>query len=187
MSTANYGDPNYWNIRYAQCDGDMFDWLENYESLQSLLELYIKKDHRILITGCGNARFSEDLYDAGYKNIWNIDISEVVIEQMKERNKNRTNMYYEVMDVCQLKYPDNFFDIVIDKSIIDTLLCGNNAFVYTALMLKEGQRVIKENGGIYFAVSYGTPATRTVHFRRDFLSWTVKDFILHPDKKDLTE
>ena len=35
---------------------------------------------------------------------------------MKERNKHRCHMYYEQMDVCDLKYPDNFFDIAIDKS-----------------------------------------------------------------------
>ena len=41
------------------------------------------------------------------------------------------------MDVCDLKYENNFFDIIIDKSTIDTLLCGNDAFVTVALMMKE--------------------------------------------------
>ena len=47
---------------------------------------------------------------------------------MKERNLNRKEMVYEVMDVCNLKYEDNFFDFVFDKSTIDTLLCGEHAF-----------------------------------------------------------
>ena len=92
---------------------------------------------KILILGCGNANFSEDLYDAGYENIWNIDISSVCIEQMKERNKNRKKMVYEVMDVCDLKYPDNFFDVAIDKSTIDAILCGDNPYLNTLLLLKE--------------------------------------------------
>lgn len=79
---------------------------------------------------------------------------------MKERNKHRSNMYYEVMDVCNLKYPDNFFDIAIDKSTIDALLCGDNAFVLVALMMKETQRVLKEKGN-YFGISYGKPNTRS--------------------------
>jgi EEF1A lysine methyltransferase 4 len=37
---------------------------------------------RILIIGCGNAVFSEDLYDDGFKNQLNVDISPVVIKQM---------------------------------------------------------------------------------------------------------
>lgn len=34
---------------------------------------------RILVLGCGNADFSEDLYDDGYTNVVNVDISSVVI------------------------------------------------------------------------------------------------------------
>ena len=40
------------------------------------------------------------------------------------------------MDVRQIKYPDNSFDIAIDKSTIDALLCGDNAFINVALMMK---------------------------------------------------
>ena len=83
---------------------------------------------------------------------------------MRERNKERSLMMYEVMDVCDLKYEDNYFDIVIDKSIIDTILCGENSHLYTCLMLKEGQRVIKQDGGIYLSISYGKPETRSLHF-----------------------
>ena len=76
----NYGDPIYWDVRYTQCDGSMFDWLESYQSLKSILNEYLKPEHKILVLGCGNANFSEDLYDAGYHNIWNVDISSVVIQ-----------------------------------------------------------------------------------------------------------
>ena len=64
----NYGDPLYWDERYTKCEGTMFDWLEDFESLKGLLEQYIKPEHKMLILGCGNANFSEDLYDAGYQN-----------------------------------------------------------------------------------------------------------------------
>lgn len=133
----NYGDPLYWDLRYKNTDGSMFDWLEDFNSLRGLLEKHLKPEHKILILGCGNANFSEDLYDAGYHHIHNIDISSVVIEQMRERNKERTEMLYQVMDVCDLKYPDNYFDIIIDKSTIDAVLCGDNAYLNTAMLLKE--------------------------------------------------
>jgi 2-polyprenyl-3-methyl-5-hydroxy-6-metoxy-1,4-benzoquinol methylase len=38
------------------------------------------KSARVLILGCGNAEFSEDMYQDGYINLYNIDISSVVIE-----------------------------------------------------------------------------------------------------------
>ena len=47
------------------------------------------KDIKIMVPGCGNAEFSEDLYDAGFENQVNIDISEVVIKQMAERNEEK--------------------------------------------------------------------------------------------------
>lgn len=57
---------------------------------------------------------------------------------MAKRNFSRNKMKYEVMDCCNLKYEDNFFNVVIDKSTIDAILCGDNAYLNTALMLKEG-------------------------------------------------
>ena len=56
--------------------------------------------------GCGNAEFSEDMYDDGYKNIINIDIATNVIDQMKARNKSRKNMTFETMDVRDMKFDD---------------------------------------------------------------------------------
>lgn len=183
-----YGDPTYWDDRYAKNAGSMFDWLEDYNSLKAILSQYLKPEYKILVIGCGNANFSEDLYDAGFPHIYNIDISKVVINQMKKRNAHRKLMKWEFMDCCKLTYPDNFFDIAIDKSTIDALLCGDNSYVITALMLKESQRVIKENGGIYLAISYGKPETRSMHFQRKFLSWTLKEYVLtmanHKDEEE---
>ena len=78
----NYGCPVYWDKRYTKTGIDgTFDWLETYESLKGLLaEFMPHKDMKILVLGCGNAEFSEDLYDAGFKNQLNIDISSVCIQ-----------------------------------------------------------------------------------------------------------
>jgi len=75
----NYGDPKYWDKRYSENEGSMFDWLEDYRSLKPLLKDLLKPESKILVLGCGNAEFSEDLYDDGYHFIYNIDISSVVI------------------------------------------------------------------------------------------------------------
>lgn len=133
----NYGDPKYWDKRYAENDGSMFDWLEDYRSLKPLFQDILTPESKILVLGCGNAEFSEDLYDDGYHNVYNIDISSVVIQQMTERNKERVGMKYEVMDVRDITYPDGYFDVAIDKSTIDALLCGDNAYLNVAKMMKE--------------------------------------------------
>jgi ubiquinone/menaquinone biosynthesis C-methylase UbiE len=66
------------------------------------------------------------------------------------------------MDVRDLKYEDNSFDLAIDKSTIDALLCGDNSYLNVAIMTKEIQRILKV-GGIYMIVSYGQPENRTFH------------------------
>ena len=62
------------------------------------------------MVGCGNSRLSEDMYDVGYHNITNIDISDTVIRQMTERNgKKREEMTFEKMDVTQVGEDFSFF------------------------------------------------------------------------------
>ena len=98
---------------------------------------------------------------------------------MGDRNKHREHMKYEVMDVRDIKYPDGYFDAAIDKSTIDALLCGDNAYVNVAMMMKEVQRVLKP-GGHYIAISYGKPESRAYHFEREHLSFQMKQFVLYP-------
>ena len=84
----NYGDPMYWEDRYKNQTGKTFDWLEDYETLKSIIEDFKleKTSSKILNLGCGNAEMSEDMYKDGYEAIDNVDISETVIKQMRERN-----------------------------------------------------------------------------------------------------
>jgi len=128
--------------------------------MQGLLTEFIKKDDLIINLGCGNGQFHEDMYDDGYTDILNIDISSVVIEQMQARSKERPEMLFQVMDVTNLDIcTDGMFDVAIDKSTIDALLCGDHSLLMVATMLKEAQRVIKP-GGYYIAISYGKPKNR---------------------------
>ena len=57
-------------------------------------------------------RLSAQLYESGYRNITNCDISEVCINQMKQRYKDMDSMDWVVKDACKLDYPDNSFDLV---------------------------------------------------------------------------
>lgn len=90
----NYGDPQYWEERYKTQPNTTFDWLEDYDTLKPIIDEFKldKEKAKVLVLGCGNAEYSEHMYDDGYNNIYNIDISEVVIENMKARNKTREYM-----------------------------------------------------------------------------------------------
>jgi hypothetical protein len=86
----NYGDQKYWEDRYNVQQGSTFDWLEDYETLKPLMdEFKLDKDEsKTLVLGCGNAEFSEHMYNDGYKIIYNIDIAQNVIDNMKDRTKD---------------------------------------------------------------------------------------------------
>ena len=178
----NYGDISYWEQRYKDTEYTTFDWLENYPTLKEIfISLNIPKDTaKILNLGCGNSELSENMYDDGYHNIKNIDISQSVIKLMADRSKDRSEMTYEVMDVRDIKYESNFFDLAIDKSTIDALLCGDDAFINVAKMIKEVQRVLKV-GGYYMIISYGTPEYRLMHLKRKFEKFKIEILKIEKD------
>ena len=100
---------------------------------------------KILMFGCGNADLSADMYDHGYKNITNVDFSKVVIEQMVKRNSvERPRMTWKVVNITDMSvFKTDTFDIILDKSAIDSLFCTDDYILQVASMLKEAQRVLK--------------------------------------------
>ena len=180
----NYGDKKYWIERYDEQNGTTFDWLEDYESIKPiLLNLHIKKESRILNVGCGNSEFSEKMYDEGYNHNYNIDICQNVIDYMKSRNKDKKGLHFDVMDVCDMSYKDETFDLIVDKSTIDALLCGYHSFMIVAKMLKEISRVLK-TGGYYVIISYGKPESRMIHLERDHLAFETQIYTIKRQDED---
>ena len=52
-----------------------------------------------------------------------------------QKVEGQVGMVYEVMDVRDMRYEDEMFQLVIDKSTIDALLCGAQPYIDTAKML----------------------------------------------------
>ena len=81
------------------------------------------------------------------------------------------------MDTRDLDYEEHFFDLIIDKSTMDALLCGDQSFLNVAIMTKEIQRVLKI-GGIYLIISYGQPENRIPHLEREHLSFEIQIYTI---------
>ena len=171
----NYGEKNYWEQRYESQKGKTFDWLENYETIKPIIEnLEIKKDSLILNVGCGNSELSEKMYDYGYINNFNIDICPNVINYMKERNKSKKGLIFKEMDVRDMnEFEDETFDLIIDKSTFDSLLCSEQSFINIDLMTREISRILKI-GGIYLIISYGRPEFRLFYLNKKNLSFDIQ-------------
>ena len=80
----NYGEAQYWDERYKEQEGTVFDWLKNWADIKETIEQNAikvdKSEMKILNIGCGNSPLCEEMYDEGYKHIYNMDISSVCIQ-----------------------------------------------------------------------------------------------------------
>jgi len=174
----DYGNRHFWDERYAEKgDGPCFDWYQDWTMLGPLLKPYLKDpmSFEILIPGCGNSKLGADLYDRGYRNITNVDISEVVVNIMADRFRDRDQMEFTAMDARNLELiPDNTFDLIIDKALLDALLCSDDNIISANRLVREMFRVLKP-GGTYVIVSHGPPDTRIGYLRRPAqgLVWSV--------------
>ncbi len=120
-SREEYARANFWEDRYVE-NGGFFDWYAEFPELKVSFDEYgIEKEDKILMVGCGNSKLSDQMYQNGYQNIVNIDISPTVIEQMKGKFPY---MVWEVMDATKMTYPDGDFDVIIDKGTLDALISG---------------------------------------------------------------
>ena len=63
------------------------------------------------------------MFDDGYENITNIDISQTSIKAMNQLYKEKgPNFKYIQMDVRAMEFAENSFDAVIDKGTFDSVV-----------------------------------------------------------------
>lgn len=104
------------------------------------------------------------MYEDGYENIVNIDISNTVVRYMEDKVKSRCpNMSYKQMDVLDMsEINSGDFHVVLDKGTLDSILCGDNSVSNAEKMLSEVYRVLNANG-VYICITYGSEEHRK-HF-----------------------
>ena len=56
-------------------------------------------------------------------------------------------LQYDVMDVCErIDYPNNSVDLIIDKGLLDAVLCGEGFLERVNRLMSECWRVLKPKG-----------------------------------------
>jgi len=150
----NYSKKEYWDYHYKFNKQEQYDWLQTYLQLKPFITNYLKKEYAYLVIGCGNALYSGEMYDDGYKNIINIDYSKEVIEVMSQRNATRPDMKWIYADATDMSiFKNEEFDVIIDKSVLDSIMCSEEAERLCDKMSTEVRRVTK-TGGHWLVVSY---------------------------------
>ena len=130
-------------------------------------------DGSILVVGCGSSLLPIDLYKyhEGQSHIICLDYSSSCISQLINSWGSRSNMSFVVGDATRLEnIPDianvkGRIDAIIDKGLIDALMCGEGWNGDVERLLTSAARQLKR-GGSYICASYK-------------LSATTKKFLLH--------
>ncbi|KAI5704235.1 hypothetical protein M8J75_003242 [Diaphorina citri] len=136
--------------------GSLIKRYGEYVELCSTINKYMKVTDNILNIGCGNSKLSADLYDGGYKNLKNIDMSEVVIKNMNKKyaTAKRPGLSFEQMDALNTTYENEQFNVVLDKGTLDALMPDNKQDTVERIekLFKEVDRILKQ-GGRYIVIS----------------------------------
>jgi thiopurine S-methyltransferase len=141
-------EEGYWTKRYQQ---EQTGWDIGYASTPITTYADQLSDHTIsiLIPGAGNGYEAEYLWKKGFKNIHLLDISEIPLQQFKERNP-------EFPD-AQLHHTDFFnhqgrYDLILEQTFFCSLLPTiNNRTTYSkkmALLLKPNGKLV----GVWFDI-----------------------------------
>lgn len=155
----NYGSAEYWEARYATSDADDFDWLGvSFPQLSPVVSFALSAhpmptSARVLVLGCGNSSFSQQLYQAGVSNILNIDIAQAVISKMSLKlSTSCPAMQWAVMDATNITLPDHSVDLIFDKTMLDCLFCSEDK-THPQKMLFHCKRILSPSGS-YICVSF---------------------------------
>ncbi|GMH89971.1 hypothetical protein TrVE_jg7054 [Triparma verrucosa] len=171
---SQYGRLAYWDQRYTD-DKEPFEWYCNYNSIREHCHEHFRPHGKILNVGCGNSRVSEDMHFDGFKDIVNVDLSGVVIQQMIDKTQSLNGLSWQVMDARYMELDDESFDAVLDKGMIDTLLSGDNSVESANKFCSHVARILKP-GGIYMCLSSGIPNERMTMLSNQDYSWEVHYF-----------
>jgi ubiquinone/menaquinone biosynthesis C-methylase UbiE len=171
-----YSLQQYWNDRYAS-DTDVYEWLQNYKALRKYFhDFFIKKPGFVILNvGNGNSEIPKELNNDGFDNLFTIDVSNIVINQMLEKYQGLDELKWQVMDCRKLEYDSESFSAVFDKACLDSLFTAEDSVESVHSYLKEVARVLKSDG-IFMCISLGYPSERLFVLENQDYSWQVEVF-----------
>ena len=161
-STAQqFSKQSYWEQFFGKRGAAAFEWYGEWKDLHEHVEPHLSASSRVLVIGCGNSDFSEQMWANGHQNILSIDYSETVIKQMRAKSLVRHGgtqphgLRYETMDLHDIKAPAGSFDVIMDKACLDALVTDPSLAVFrdVSAMIDETLRVLWGEGGKYICVT----------------------------------
>ena len=114
------------------------------------------------------------MWDEGFHDITSIDFSYSAIQFQQEFYRlEYPKLVFQHMDVKNMSFKDNTFDMVIDKACLDAVICSDGSKINVQTMLSEIYRVLK-NGGYYMCLSHGKENQRVKYLSTQFRPEMIK-------------
>jgi ubiquinone/menaquinone biosynthesis C-methylase UbiE len=164
----------YVNTRYPEkannCSQQSYLTRKSY--VLEMIDMAARDDTTILDIGCGPGIYTADLLDRGF-DVYGIDISPNMIElatKSIENHQNKVNAQLNVGVPTELKFADNFFDIIICIGVISYIADIDQA-------LKEIDRVLKPGGTVIFQGSNKYSPFEIEHAVRKAILKNLPEFI----------
>jgi ubiquinone/menaquinone biosynthesis C-methylase UbiE len=130
------------------------------EPKKSNVHAKAEQDEPILILGCGNSKFGEDMFDAGWRGpLIQVDVASRVVESMSHRCQElqRTGDMQFVQDDATVlsAFNDNKAAAAFDKGLVDALFCADE-YQQCHDVMQSVQRVLNP-GGVFTLASFSRP------------------------------
>ncbi|XP_048833343.1 eEF1A lysine and N-terminal methyltransferase isoform X2 [Brienomyrus brachyistius] len=184
-SAEEFSSAEYWERFFRRRGDKAFEWYADYNQLCGLLHKYIKPRDRVLVVGCGNSDLSEQLYDVGYRQLVNIDISDTVVSHMRQRNaERRPDLTFLQADATQTTFDGSSFQAALDKGTLDAMAAEEGGSLAGSMLAEVGRVLVV--GGRYVCVSLAQESVLRLaveHFVRE--GWAIRVHCLGtPEEQD---
>ncbi|CAK0907825.1 unnamed protein product [Prorocentrum cordatum] len=138
------------------------------KQIGDLLKPYLTSESKILMLGCGNSNMSEQMYRHGFEDILNVDISENLLEKLRQRlSASAPRMRWQYANASALDFPEKSFDVIIDKGTFDAME-QNKPLVAAAF--REAHRTLRP-GGFLISVTFNSALQRVENQLRQADDW----------------
>lgn len=174
LSPDMYSKKDYWDQRYTVDvqNNKKFEWYHPWSFFVPYVSKFIKCQGNVLNIGAGNSTLSVDLLKYGSNCVFNVDISDVVINYMKKEYINNKGLEWIVGDCRKLSFEDNFFDFAIDKGTYDAILCSSDGSKNVKSMFKEICRTMKP-GSQFLEIATSSKEDIIKYLSKPYLNWHI--------------
>jgi SAM-dependent methyltransferase len=156
MGEGMFSRSSYWDDRYAKKDStiDQTEWIFNFESMKQFFS--IEECRFIVDIGCGISPLLHEIRASGYTGrAMGIDFSNVAVDMARVKFPGVEYVCADAETICKLCGEDKV-DIVIDKTSIDSILCGGrDGRAKVIRYCEQVGKVLREDGIFIWATFQG--------------------------------